>query len=290
MLTAIYCLAPPGAYWSDLIIPLVPSSPADPLFIRDVKGLEPVTATVNSRGYGVIDGEFYTSSRLGKRNIVITLALNPSAGSASIANSRSTIYSYFVPKGMMKLRFVLDDRSAVEIDGIVESVTGDRFVQDPELQISILCPKPNFLAATPVVVTGQTGMYDEDTPDSLAAYNGNAPGGITLEMEAGDIDFQSDIYIETKVTGLIYRVMRFRNLHIPQGWRLHVTTQQGNKQAEVRPPEDVDQAPLNAIRTMADISYWVTFHAAPNLFRVRAPFSDEPRDWTLTFQDQFIGV
>ncbi len=56
-----------------LVLPLLGNDGMGPFHIRNVEGLGPVKSTVNSRAYGLLDGEYYTGSHVGKRNVVITL-------------------------------------------------------------------------------------------------------------------------------------------------------------------------------------------------------------------------
>ena len=66
--------------------PLVVSSPfelsnasilSDPLQILNIDGLGPVDASILSTPYATLDGETYVGSSVGKRNITLTLGLNP---------------------------------------------------------------------------------------------------------------------------------------------------------------------------------------------------------------------
>src|SRR3954469_4450887 len=113
MITAV---APPGAYWADFQMQVTYPAPMGMVFVREVQGLEPVNATVNSREHGLVDGEFYVGSHVGQRNIVIRFGLNTIVGAPSVGNARNMLYAYFTPKSNIKLRFSFDDRSDVVID------------------------------------------------------------------------------------------------------------------------------------------------------------------------------
>ncbi len=77
----------------------------DALQIRNIEGLGPVKASVNTSPFGSVDGESYTGSNVGKRNIVMTLGLNPNWRDQSMASLRQLLYAYFMPKQFVKLRF-----------------------------------------------------------------------------------------------------------------------------------------------------------------------------------------
>ncbi len=230
MLTDVVVVSPPGAFWPDLVMKIYPG-PTDPLIIHDIKGLEPVAADVNTHAYGGGDGEFYAGSHIGKRNIVITFGLNDYAGSDSVAAARRALYFYFMPKSFKsKLRFVFDNRSSVEIEGYTESTEGDRFVQDPEMQVSFICPKPHFWALPVRQVSGKS-----NEANSLVPYEGSAAGGFVLELLGGNDGYYGDVFIESKVPSEpLWRTIAFYPITIWQGSSLFVSTHQGYKRAEVR--------------------------------------------------------
>lgn len=288
MLTSIDYVAPPGAAWPNLRMYLVPPDPFEPLQVRAVTGLEPVTATINTRGFGVVDGEFYTGSVVPKRNIVITLGLNTIAGEASVAGGRDLLYRYFLPKNEVKLQFNFSNRDPVRIDGYVESLTGDRFVADPEMQLSVICPKPNFLAIEPVVVTGESSSSDTPNEEDVL-YLGDAGSGIIFQMEAVGSVFTGDLEIRKRVGDAEgYAAMAFTNVYVPQNWTLVIDTRQGRKRVEARPPEDDESALLSQVSSMDDVTYWMELFAGENHLSVKA--TGGSRDWTITYTDQFIGV
>jgi len=276
-------VAPPGAYWPTLKVALYPR-PTDLLSIRDVKGLEPVPANVNSRGYGMIDGEFYTGTHVPKRNIVLTFGLL-NTDPTSVNSARDVIYSYFIPKNNNKtrLRFHFNNRPSVDIEGYIESVLGDRFSRDPEMQVSIICPKPNFLSTLFTKLGGVSGNAEIAAP-----YKGSAAGGFVLEMYTGPNSYYGNVYLQTRPNpGSAYRTMNFTGLNIPANAKLLVSTHQGAKMAEI-----IDGAgkSTNVFKEMDDFIYWISLYAAPNLFRVLTPQTGIPRNWYLTYVDQYIGV
>lgn len=263
-----------------------PPDAFDPLMIRDVKGLDPVVAAVHTRGYGVVDGEFYVGSNLPKRNVVITFGLNTIAGEASVAGGRALLYRYFLPKNQVKLQFNFNDRDPVEIDGIVESLTGDRYLQDPTMQLSVICPKPNFKAIEETVVTGESSSSDTPNEEDTL-YIGDAPSGVIFEMEAVGSVFTGDLRLRSELGGAV-RDMTFTNLYIPQDWTLIINTNQGQKRVEAVPPPEDDSEKINQFSAMDDITFWLQLFAGTNSISVKA--TGGSRDWTLRYTDQFIGV
>lgn len=110
--------------------------------IVKVTGMNPVNTVLNTGALSGIDGEYFISSQLAARNIVITLKPLDSEGK-SIEYMRLQAYNIFREKQLLDLRFKTENRRAT-ISGYVESIEVDPF-QNPQLiQVSILCPDPFF--------------------------------------------------------------------------------------------------------------------------------------------------
>lgn len=114
--------------------------------ISFVDGLDPGVVEMSSAPYANIDGEHYYGSRVGPRNIVLTLELG-SGGSTHEDPEflRSILRRYFTPGGKVNLRFSTTMVSR-HISGVVESFEAPLFVQRPAVQISIMCFDPFFYA------------------------------------------------------------------------------------------------------------------------------------------------
>jgi hypothetical protein len=148
--------------------------------IRNIDGLDPVKASVNTSPYGSVDGASYVGSGVDTRNIVLTLHPSPNWDTWSYESLRRLLYSYFMPKRQTRLVFFSDDMIPVEISGIVESVGVNIFSKDPELIVSIICPDPYFTALNPTVKTGRTGPAG--TAPIIIDYEGNIETGIHVEV------------------------------------------------------------------------------------------------------------
>jgi hypothetical protein len=152
------------------------SAETDLIQVRNIEGLDPVKADVNTSPLGSTDGSSYTGSNVASRNIVLTLGSNPDWNQWSYESLRRLLYSYFMPKRPTRLVFYSDDIVPVKIDGIVESAEDGLFSSDPEMVVSIICPNPYFIALEPQVVNGQTIRPGED-PIAII-YEGNIEAGI----------------------------------------------------------------------------------------------------------------
>jgi hypothetical protein len=152
----------------------------DLIQIRNITGLDPVKASVNTSPFGSVDGSAYIGSSVATRNIVLTLHPNPDWDQWSFESLRRLLYRYFMPKLLTRLVFYSDDMSTVAIAGIVEDANIVQFSKDPEMQVSIICPDPYFTAVAPTVVTGQS-VRDFSAPASVE-YNGDVVAGINVEV------------------------------------------------------------------------------------------------------------
>lgn len=106
--------------------------------IIGISGLTPPPTNINTATSGIIDGTFFNSARVGQRNIVITIVLR-----GDIEGNRQRLYQIFPRKTPCTIYFANKNRN-VKIQGYVETLEGDLFVQQEQMQISIICPRPYF--------------------------------------------------------------------------------------------------------------------------------------------------
>lgn len=148
----------------------------DLIQIRNITGLGPVKATINTTPFGSVDGETYIGSVVPKREIVLTLGLNPDWATWSMEKLRRVVYSYFMPKQRVRLVFYSDDDfPTVDIFGYTESIEPTMFSKDGELQVVVICPEPHFKAVNPTVLTGVNNVV------TMINYNGSVPTGIYVK-------------------------------------------------------------------------------------------------------------
>ena len=172
------------AYSSWESAPILPLSDngreeTDLIQIRNIDGLDPVKAAVNTSPFGSVDGVAYTGSSVASRNIVITLHPNPDWHDWTFESLRRLIYSYFMPKQLTRLVFTSDDIPPMEIYGYVESVEVNPFVKDVQMLVSIICPDPYFTAVTAALITGDTS---DGTHPIEIQYDGSIEAGINVEV------------------------------------------------------------------------------------------------------------
>jgi Phage tail protein. len=173
------------AYSSWISAPTLPLSDTgrpetDLIQIRNIDGLDPVKASVNTSLFGSIDGAAYVGSSVAGRNIVLTIHPNPDWNTWTHESLRRLLYSYFMPKRPVRLVFFSDDMDTVEITGVVESVAVNSFSKDPELLVSVICPDPYFTALDPKIITGSSVRSGGTITD--VDYAGNVETGIGVKV------------------------------------------------------------------------------------------------------------
>ena len=166
----------------------------DLIQLRNIDGLDPVKASVNTSPYGSIDGASYVGSSVPARNIVLTLHPNPEWQVWTYEKLRRLLYSYFMPKRPTRLVFYSDDLVPVEISGVVEDVSVNIFSKDPELLVSIICPDPYFTALNPTVITGNAAQYGDDPV--VVDYDGTIEAGVKVKITAVSGPNPTDIAIQ----------------------------------------------------------------------------------------------
>lgn len=145
MLTSIRTYDELGNYL--LKLPVTENDSSSPYKIVNASGLGPVQATISTSTYAGLDGAILQATRVGARNIVLTIGYRPDHQSNhTIQNLRRDLYKYFAPKSEVRLRLYQDDYSDMTITGTVESHEPNMFSDDPEVVVSIMCEDPHFKA------------------------------------------------------------------------------------------------------------------------------------------------
>lgn len=254
----------------------------DLIQIRNIDGLDPVKASVNTSPFGSVDGASYVGSSVLSRNIVLTLHPNPDWDTWTYEGLRRLIYSYFMPKRNTRLVFYSDDMIPVEILGIVEDVQVNMFTQDPELQVSIICPDPYFTSLDPIVITGLTGPNPGTAP-MVIEYNGTVESGMVVKVTATPDPAPSGIAVQIGNPVLTYFAVAatvdstnyFEISSVPM--RKYIQNVNiGNGVI------------TNILAKAQEGSQWPIFQPGENEFTV---FTDHGvHDWELTYFERFGGL
>jgi len=170
------------------------------LAITNITGLGPVKSDLWITNYGAQSGGYYNGSRIGTRNIVMTI--RPCGD--DIEKIRRYAYRLFDVEEHVTL--VVDtDYGDRRIDGYVESFEVDMFSAAEQFVISIMCPRPEFTDGSGVVLTSSSAdtmnatfefpfesrwrMDDiefgtpQDYAENIVHYGGEVPTGCEIHID-----------------------------------------------------------------------------------------------------------
>lgn len=128
------------------------------LIVANVEGLGPVQSSINTTELATGDGAVFSSSRLGTRNIVMSLIFQENP---SVEDIRHVTYKYFPIKRKVTVTVETDTRT-VETYGYVESNTPVIWSTQEYTQISIICPDPYFyeIGDSYMIFMGVTPLFE----------------------------------------------------------------------------------------------------------------------------------
>lgn len=255
----------------------------DPVQIRNIEGLGPVKADISATPFATGRGELYQGSSTGKRNIVLTLGLNPNWQIQTIASLRQLLYRYFMVESWVTLRFFTDDHPITHITGIVESFEPNIFAQDPEMQISILCPKPDFIEVDTTLVRGTVDSGIEVALD----YEGTSPTGFALRILTTPAisTFLGDITVLNRAAG------EFKEFHLLSAAVTDLLYIEVNTVRSTRHVYNVTlpaKEEINILAKTGKDSDWPEFMPGGNLFSVGA--SGTGLRWILAYFNRYGGL
>lgn len=178
--------------------------------VREIRGLGPCKATINTTEVSTNDGSIYNSARLNARNIVFDLVFI----GTDIESLRQLSYKFFPIKKPITLEFITDNRDCVTT-GYVESNEPDIFSSSESATISILCPDAYFYS----IEAGEniTTFYGEDPLFEFPFENNSLTENL---IEFGNIRHYTDAVIvydgdyEIGITITIHSVGEASNISI----------------------------------------------------------------------------
>lgn len=261
----------------------------DPVQIRNIDGLGPVKAELSSTPFASGDGELYQGASVGKRNIVLTLGLNPNWADQSMATLRQILYAYFMPKAWCKLRFFSDHMSTVDIEGVVESCDPNLFSQDPEMQVSVICHKPDFIDADALVLEGIVDDILLPATEHVFEYPEHAvPTGIELRIDrtVANVAYTGPIVVTLTAQGMVPQVFSVGEATVDNVRSFKLSTVKTRK--KVSSVLISDSSVTNLLYQVTEDSKWPMIEPGENVLTVQANEPDQA--WTLAYFKRFGGL
>jgi hypothetical protein len=257
----------------------------DPIQVRNIDGLGPVGADIVSTPFATGRGEQYQGSSSGKRNIVMTLGLNPNWVDQTMASLRQLLYRYLLPEQWTKLRFYSDHLPTVDIEGYVETFEPNIFSEDPERQISVICPKPDFVDIDPIIVTG---VVDDGSTEHLINYDGNLETGFEFRVDRtiANAAYTGPLTVTVTNPGELPQIIEMNPVTIDTSKYLKLVTKAQFKR--IQSVAIVDGAATNLLQKMTAGSVWPVLKPGENLLQVDANENDQA--WTIAYFNRFAGL
>lgn len=256
------------------------------LIVKEISGLGPAKANINTTDIAFSDGAAYNSARLSTRNIVLNFVFLPNM---TIEDTRLLTYEYFPIKHKVTLVFETENRLA-EISGYVESNEPDIFSSSEGCQISIVCPDPYFYSYGDEKLTefnGTNPLFEFPFSNESATekviemgkilrrtamkvlYEGDAETGITISIHAiGEVKNLLIYNTETKGTFKINtdRLKEMTGSVIKDGDDITIVTYKGRKSVTLL-RDGVSTNILNCIDTNTE---WFQLKHGDNYFAYEA--------------------
>jgi len=267
----------------------------NPLFyVTGVSGLTPAAAVINTDLLATGDGSLYNSSKVGNRNIVITLTYR---SAVTVEAARHELYKVFKTKQWIRL-FYKNATRDVYIDGYVETFEGDLFQRGQQAMISVICPDPFFKAveATTTDFMAVNGLleFPVEFPEEGIPFSEVAVYDEKSVINGGDVE--CGVIIRCNLSGPVSNPA-FYNLTTGEGFLMNydfirgdsliINTNQGSKSVTLTR----DGESINMLKYLVQGSTWFQLTLGDNVFTFTA--DDEGRESMeviFTNTDKFEGV
>ena len=276
--------------------------------VKNIDGLGPGKATINTTEMATYDGAMYNSSRFNQRTITITFKyLNV----PTIEDVRQKSYKYFPINQQITLIVETTNRTA-EINGWVESNEANIFDKAETATISIVCPDPYFKLygskGTEVhVFYGVDALFEfpfendsltepilefgsiQEKREQNIFYTGDAEVGMSFIMNAlGEV---GDVIIYNVRTREQMRILESRLVALT-GEKLHkgdtitITTGKGEKGITLLRDGDT----YNILNVLDKGTTWLTLKKGDNLLAYSASYGAEFLEFKIENRVIYEGV
>lgn len=255
-------------------------------------GLSPVGADIITSALGMVDGEKYNGSRVGARNIVLTVYIG-----GNVEANRIRLYEYLAPKSNIRLYYANGTRE-VYAEGYVETFESDQFSVPCVAQISIICPRP-YLSAIEAIVQDITSTIDLfEFPFSIeeegAEFSTLDGSGYVNMHNSGDVSTGAifRIFAQSPVVGAnIYNAITNEYFKIKgtieAGDLVTINTNAGSKRLTITKSTGET---VNALHRRAEGSTWLQLGVGDNYFAYTADEGGAAMSVSVEHNDLFVGV
>lgn len=255
MLTQVDVVQGDGSDTLVLSLPVLGATPKSSLLVRRITGLNPPDTTLFIGDYSR-DGGTYQGRRVGNRNPVLLLDLNPDpALGETISGLRETLYKAFmdplVDADHIKLNFTDDLGNVRYVVGYTEKFETEPFDVETAVQISVICPDPYIRNNAETVLSNVSGWTTVPF-----TYQGTAETGFYTKISISSPT--STLTLDNNGKKLIL------NRSLTTGDIVEICTIRGNRFLSMTSGA-VTTSILGALTTNSE---WLELHSQANLLKV----------------------
>lgn len=269
------------------------ATPKDSLLVRSITGLNPPKRDLFIGDYAR-DGGIFQGRRVGVRNIVIIMHLNPNpALDETVSGLRERLYKAFIDPSAeadyVKMGFHLDDGRHLFLVGYNEDFDTEIFAADRLVQISMLCPDPFLRDNLPTVLTNPGGWTTVPF-----AYTGTAETGFEVRIEVHastpKLILANNTVTDDTASPNYPRGRMILNRAFSPGDVVIINTVRGNRFLHLIP---IGGGPtLSLINSLTPTSPWLELHSQSNVMKVygSTPASLPAGITSLTYVQSYWGI
>lgn len=245
-----------------------------PYLIKKIDGIGPPKAEIVSSNSINTDGVFVHSTRVGVRNIVLTIGYNPAyQHNQTMSGLRREMYNYLSPKSFVLLRMNENEVGHKLINGYVESHEPDIFSREPQVIVSILCDDPYFRDPVDKPISNYSGKTVSMKPFQTADT------GFVFELVATELI--TTVRIENFVDDDIYY-----STDLNPGDKVSISTERGNKYIR----RDTGSGYVNDLNGLYAGSLSMSLRPEVKSFRVGVVGPTTPQLYSVRYRPKHVGV
>lgn len=281
------------------ILPIHGLTPKDSLLLRSVTGLNPPDINLFIGEFSR-DGGFYQGRRVGNRNVVMTIDLNPNpALGETVQGWRDILYRTFIDPQIIgdyiRLDLYDDSGRKLYVVGYTEKFETDLFGQTT-VQISMICPDPYIRQDGITTMTSETGWISVPF-----VYVGTAETGFEIEtsIEVNSVGLtltnngRSMALVHDFTVGEVVYINTNRGSRkILKALQTDVDAASGDTLSEKWSNLEADELTTSLLAAMTPASRWLELHSQSNSMSI---YGDALSDGNvvikaLEYQNSYWGV
>ena len=251
--------------------------------LKNISGLGPVKAELNTSAIATKDGVLYNSQRIDSRNLVFDILLRKENG-ITIESSRQALYEYFPRNVILKFTFYTDNVT-VYCSGFVESNEATMFDESSTQSISVICPDPYFYDVETKTLSLNGIVKTFEFPFENQQNNRSIEFGVIIKNSTGNIYYTGSqpvgveivIKFNGDVSGLqIYNAntrekIEFNNIQFHNKQELRINSKRGEKSI-VLANADTE---TNLLNRLTNDSQFIHLQYGDNVFAYKATLGSE---------------